>query len=282
MASELPVNSDIANVIAALPNGVTILAEISALQADDTQIRDVVDALTRNRELCGDLIAASNYAISNGEHSVDSVEAAVARLGHREVFRLAGALAWRQFTEGFGLYGISPDELWRSGVFTALLMGQLAPAADIDSRSAFMAGLFRSIGKVVLNELARRTAEIPPYKEGDETLPQWEENLLGYMNTDVAAAALEVWRFPIEIATAVRCHYASGESTPMMARLLNIAASAADLRGYGFPGEEEFWRVTPQLLAACNLDRESLAAAEAITGTEFNRVLSTLGATSRA
>jgi HD-like signal output (HDOD) protein len=282
MASEFPVNSDVANVIAALPNGVTILAEVSALQSGDTQLRDMADALTRNAELCGDLVGVANNGLSHGEQPVDSIEAAVARLGQREVFRLGGALAWRQFTECLGsLYGISADELWRSGVFTALLMGQLAPAADVDSNAAYMAGLFRSVGKVVLSELARRTAEIPPYKEGDETLPEWEESLLGYTNIDVAAAALDLWHLPIEIATAVRCHYASGENAPMMARLLNIAAGAADLRGYGFPGEEEFWRVTPQRLTACNLDRESLAAAEAITATEFTRVLSALGVTSR-
>jgi HD-like signal output (HDOD) protein len=281
MASELPVNSDVANIVAKLPNSVTILAEVAAFQRADTQIRDIADALNRNPELRDELITIANAAGSHGEQAVDSIEAAVARLGYHEVFRLAGALAWRQFTQQLGLYGVSPDELWRSGVFTALLMGQLAAAADVDSRAAYMAGLFRSIGKVVLNELARSTAEMPPYTEGDETLPEWEENLLGYTNTDVAAAALAVWQFPIEIATAVRCHYAPGENTPVLARLLNIAAGAADLRGYGFRGEEEYWRLTPQLLTSCNLDRESLAAAEAITATEFTRVLSILGVASR-
>lgn len=281
MVPEVPVNSDVANVIATLPTSVTILAEVAAFQRADTPLRDIADALNRNPELRDELIVVATAAGSHGEQAVDSVAAAVARLGYHDVFRLAGALTWRQLAQPLGLYAVSPEDLWRNGVFTGLLMGQLAAAADVDSRAAYMAGLFRSVGKVVLNELARRTAEIPPYTEGDETLPQWEENILGYTNTDVAAAALDVWQFPIEIATAVRCHYAAGEKAPVLARLLNIAAGAADLRGYGFRGEEEFWRVTPQLLTSCNLDRESLTAAVAITAAEFARLLSTLGVPSR-
>jgi HD-like signal output (HDOD) protein len=281
MASEDLVNSDVAKVILDMPNGAMILIEVAGFQSTDADIRDIADTLSRNQELCDDLVASANTALSHGEQPVDSVDAAVARLGHSQLFGLAGALTWRQFTQQLGLYGVSQDELWRSGLFTALLMGQLAAAVDIDLRAAFMVGLFRSIGKVVLSELARRTAEIPPYTAGDETLPQWEESILGYTNTDVAAAALEVWQFPIEIATAVRCHYAPGENTPVMARLLNIAAGSADLRGYGFPGEEEFWRLTPQLLTSCNLDRESLAAAEASTAREFTRILYTLGVAAR-
>ncbi len=281
MQSEVPVNSDIARIIAELPKSAITLTAVATFQGVDTHLRDTTDALRQNPELCGELVAAANTGIYRGNEVIETIDAAIARLGYHETFRLVGALAWRQYSPHGALYGASPDELWRSGLFTGLLMAQLAPAAEVDARVAYMAGLFRSIGKVVLCELARRTAEIPPYTEGDETLPQWEESLLGYTNTDVAAAALEVWRFPIGIATAVRCHYCCDERTPILARLLNIAAGAADLRGHGFRGEEEFWRITPQLLAACNLDRESLAAAEAVATIEFHRTISCVGVPAR-
>ena len=277
MGSEISVNSDIAKVLAELPQGAVILAAVATSQRSDTPRQDITDALYRSHALCDELLAVVNGGTYRGEEVVETVDGAVARLGHHEVLRLIGALAWRQYCQPFGLYGVGPDELWCSGMFTGLLMAQLAPAAEVDGRIAFMAGLLRSVGKVVLSELARRTAEIPPYTEGDETLPQWEENMLGYTNTDVAAAALEVWRFPLEIATAVRCHYAPDENTSVLARMLNIAAGAADLRGHGFRGEEEYWRRTPQLLASCHLDRDSLAAAEAIAATEFQRIRSGLG-----
>lgn len=277
MASALPVNSDIAIVVGELPKSAGTLAAVARFQRIDTHLRDITDALRRSPDVCTQLVAAAN-GFYRGEGEVEDVDQAVARLGYRDAFSLIGALVWRKLCKPCELYGVGPDELWRSGLFTGLLMAQLAPAANLDGRAAFLAGLFRSVGKVVLNDLARRTAEMPPYTEGEETLPQWEENLLGYMNTDIAAAALELWKFPIEVGTAVRCHYALDQTTPVLARLLNIAAGEADLRGHGFRGEEEFWRITPELLAACGLDRESLSAASAITATEFQRVVAAIEA----
>lgn len=277
MSPDVPANSDVASIIAELPSGARLLAQIADRQRADTQISDVVAVLAPAPQLSDDLILAANTSLHGDEEPVDTLADAVARLGHHETFCLAGALAWRNCCRNLGLYGVTSEAAWAGGVFTGLLMRQLAPATGLDSRAAYLAGLLRSIGKVVLNELARRTAEMPPYTEGDDTLPQWEADLLGYANTDVAAAVLEVWRYPLEIATAVRCHYLPTADSPLLARLLNIAAGAADLHGYGFRGEEEFWHVTPKLLAGCSLEHESLAAAVTSAAREFARVVAVLG-----
>jgi HD-like signal output (HDOD) protein len=167
--------------------------------------------------------------------------------------------------------------LWRSGLFTGLLMQELAPAAGIESTEAFLVGLLRSVGKVVLDELAHRTAEMPPYTPGEATLPAWEEELLGYTNVEVSAAVFEVWKFPLELATAIRCHYEPAASAPLMAHMLNLAAGTADLRGYGITGEEEFWHFNPATLTACNLDREALTAAENKASASLQRILTACG-----
>jgi HD-like signal output (HDOD) protein len=273
MSSEVLPNSDVAVIIGELPRAATLLADLAAILRNHTDLDDVVGLITRDEKLADDIVVATNRIC--GDEPVQTVEAAIARLGERETFHLAGAIAWRELSRTpLKLYSQSADAAWRGGLFTGLLMQELAPAAAISSADAFLAGLLRGVGKVVLDELAHRTAEIPPYTPGEESLTEWEEGLLGYTNPEVAAAVFEVWRFPLEIATAVRCHYRPTTKGPLMAHLLNLAAGTADLRGYGNTGEEEFWHFHPDILAACNLDRDAIAAAE----SKATQTLQRLGA----
>jgi HD-like signal output (HDOD) protein len=271
MSSEVPTNSDVASIIATLPYGATLLGDLATLLSTDVDLDDVVALIARDSKVTDDIVAAANHF--GGEEPVETLEPAIARLGERETLHFAGAFAWRELSPGpLRLYNVSADALWRSSVFTGLLMQELAPAAGVSSALAFLAGLLRSVGKVVLDELARRTAEIPPYTPGPENLAEWEESMLGYTNVEVAAAAFEVWRFPLEIGTAVRCHYAPSDNVRPMAQLLNLAAGTADLRGFGITGEEEFWHFSPATMAACNLDRETISAAEAKAAVTLQRI----------
>jgi len=277
MSSEVLPNSDVASVVTALPHGASMLCELARLVRKDVNIDEMAGLIARESAFADAVVVAAQRFAGEEQH-LDSVEAAISHLGDRETFHLAGAVAWRELTRvPLRLYNVSADPLWRGGLFTGLLMQELSPAAGVESTEAFVAGLLRSVGKIVLDELAHRTAEIPPYSPGEESLPQWEQELLGYTNTEVAAAVFEVWRFPLELATGVRCHYEPTPATPLMAHLLNLAAATADLRGYGITGEEEYWNFNAARMSACNLDRETIAAAEGKASMTLQRIVAACG-----
>ena len=226
-------------VVRTLPAAPRILAQLAPrLQLLDTDVSDVTAILRRDAGLTARLIDMANSAAFIGLDPATSIEEAVARVGFRETYRIIGAVASTQLSdEALPYYGISPRRMRENALFCALVMEELADHATIDGGTAYTIGLLRSIGKVVLDRLVRHRLGVAPFDARRDSVLEWERSIWGLSNPQVAARVLEIWEFPREAIEAVRHHLDPGESNRPEARLLNLAAAAADVHGIGLPGE---------------------------------------------
>ncbi len=229
-------------VIRTLPAAPRILAELAPrLQLLDTDIADVTGVLRRDSGLTARLIDMANSAAFIGLEPATSIEEAVARVGFRETYRIIGAVASTQLAdEALPYYGINPRRLRENALFCALMMEELSEGA-LDSGTAYTVGLLRSVGKVVIDRLARHRPGVAPFEPRRELLAQWERATWGLTNADVAARVLELWDFPEHAVEAVRDHVCILATSSREALLLNIAAGAAEAYGAGLPGEGNLW-----------------------------------------
>jgi len=240
----------ILEVAEGLPAAPRVFADLERLLHDpEVSLERIAEAIKRDTAMAAQVIRMSNSAALGGDQRVGSVEEAVLRLGHREIFRMAGYIAGSQLTEEpLELYGIEPEQLRTHMMRMAFMCEELATDCGLDPRAAYTAGLLRPIGIFVCNRLATEYGSLRPYHPvEDPDYQAWEGRLFGIGSNDVAALVLEEWRFPEIIVEAVRQHYQPDltDEKQRLAGLLNLAGGLVADEGYGLFGEARHWS-TPQ------------------------------------
>jgi len=246
---------DLESVIRTLPAAPRILAQLAQrLQSADVDIDDVTHMLRRDAGLTARLIDMANSAAFLGFESATTIEDAVARVGFRETHRIIGAVASTQLSvQSLSIYGLSPRRVRENSLFCALVMEDLSECLDLDAGTAYTLGLLRSIGKVVLERVARTRVGVERFDPHRLTVNAWEQSMFGLTNAEVAARVLELWEFPSAAVEAMRCHaMAPGHSRAAL--LLNVSAGAAERHGLELAGERGLWRFDGQAFAELGCD----------------------------
>jgi hypothetical protein len=136
-------------------------------------------------------------------------------------------------------------------------MESLAQFTGVNPRSAYTGGLFRSIGKMVLDRLGAEAKPPAPAfpTSGQPDVVSWERNLWACDNTAVTGLVLELWCFSPETIGTVKGHYAPNlaDGAPTGPLLLNLAGGMAQSLGHGLPGEEPYWERRPEILSRLGL-----------------------------
>lgn len=253
-------DAELAALVQTLPASPRLLAELAPmLQRDEVPLPEITQLLRRDPALTARLIAMANSTVYARAEAATSLEEAVACIGYRDVYRLVGAVAATQVAdEPLKFYGIEPHRFRANALFVALVMEELADETLHDPRAAYTLGLLRSIGKVALDRHARSREDVTPLDADRQTVLEWENAYWGCSNADIAAKILTAWRFPAETVTAVRDHYAPEVDALAFSHLLSLCSGAADLRGFGFRGEEKFWHFSPENFARTGVDEGKL------------------------
>jgi HD-like signal output (HDOD) protein len=275
MTSLLFPRETLLHVVKSLPAAPQILARLGQMRLDPVaDLNDVTALLRCDASLTARIIRIANTAAYATGEPYASLEQALARIGFGEIYRIAGFAAVSQMS-GYSLreYGISGAQLRENSLLVALLMERLAALAGADAQEAYSAGLLRSIGKMAvqgfLNGAKGKGAFDPA---AGQTLEDWERGLSGFTNSEAAAFVLGEWRFPANISTAIALQYTPDSAAPecRLAHLLNLAAGGAETLGFGLRGEQPYWTVSPEKLAAAGIDAEQLATAAQAALEQFN------------
>ena len=252
------------HVAKTMPAAPQILARLGRMLLNfDSDLEDITALLRCDTALTTRILRIANSVVYNIGTPYASLEAALARVGFSEVYRITGFAAAGQLSDQrLALYGVSAAQLRENSLLSGLVMEALAADVQIDPRAAYTAGLLRSTGKIALDRLKRDPANHPVYPEADGgPLAVWESSFIGLSNCEAAAFVLSEWRFPPAAIVAIRDHYAPSASAQQLTHLLNLAAGAAERGGHGLPGESGYWTLTPERLAAAGVTETQLADA---------------------
>lgn len=267
-------------VAARLPTAPRLLVELGQIMNDPaTDADDVIGLLRRDPPLVAQIIRMANSAAFGPSAPIGSLERAVAFVGFAEVHRMVGVVANAQLAEQrFRLYPFEAALLRQNTLFVALLMEQLAKVAgERHPRSCYTVGLLRTIGMMALERLAANEAGVPTFREsGSTALDVWEKQHWGLTNPEAAEKILIQWRLPHETASAIRFHYdTTGKHNPIV-HLLKISATAASDRFGGLPGEEGYWKITPDNFSKAGLSQTAFRAASEHAQRKFEQLKAAL------
>jgi HD-like signal output (HDOD) protein len=248
---------EIYRVAEKLPSAPRLLVELGQLMRDKhLDSGDVVNLLRQDPPLVAQIIRMANSAAYGAAEPVGSLEQALAFVGFAEVHRLVGVVANVQLSaQKIRLYPIDGEKLRLNALFVAVLMEELAKWSGESPQSCYTVGLLRTIGMMALDRLAPVESGFPPYLEsGQPALDEWEQKYWGMTNGQAAEKILLRWRLPKEAVTAIRYHYQPAGHAQPIVHLLALAASAAAERLYTIPGEEPYWKPTPENFARAGFD----------------------------
>ena len=270
----MPIRDKILEIARDMPAAPRVFAQLDKMLREGRSSLDEICILIRtDAALTTHLLRVSNSVVYAGRRRVGSVEAAVSRVGLQELYRVVGFVAGTQMTEQtLAHYGIHASRLREHMVRTAFVSEQLATECGLDARMAYTAGLLRSIGLFVCDQLAAQYDPVPAYRPGnDHDYLTWEGRIFGIGNCEVAALVLEEWKFPEEIIAAVRHHYRPEveDNNQRLACLLNLASGLVAKEGHGLPGETGHWAKPQDKIDALGLSDRRFQAAEARATESF-------------
>lgn len=230
------------------------------LQDPETDLGEIVQLIRVDSALSFHVVRMSNSVLFGLRERTDSLDAAVGRVGLKEIFRLIGLAAAQQVCQqDLRTYRLPAQRLWENAVATAAAAEVLAARGGRDSGLAYSAGLLRTIGRVILD--GSRSGQLYPGEAEWPSVADWERKTFGITAAEVATILLEHWRFPGEVVESMRGHFdplADPESSNVGACVLNLACSVAARFGLDLPGEAGHWICSPAKLTLAGVSEADL------------------------
>jgi putative nucleotidyltransferase with HDIG domain len=193
---------------------------------------------------------------------ISSVSAAVARVGARDVSRLALASGLAAHASGPGALASLRRRVWVDSLAAAMLCQALAAGRRLAPDVAFSAGLLHDFGKVIavacIEDLVAREKDV-----GQRPAEEWDE-LVERFHVELGVVMAARWDLPPLISDAVTLHHAEcikGASDP---RLVETVVAADE--------------VTAALREKTHLEEADLEATPLLDAAEHDVVLRAVAA----
>lgn len=191
-----------------LPPTPQILPKLQKLLRDpNTDQSDLVTVLRVDSALTARIIRLANSAYFGARQPSENLTEAVARLGFRDVYRVASlAISGDVLGGALPAYRLAPGELFEQSLACATLLAAFptTPLDPVDSETRHTVGLLHSVGKIVINHyFLQRGMEVYGDNLEDAMTPEDERSLLGFDHVEAGAEVLRRWHFPERICQVI-------------------------------------------------------------------------------
>lgn len=217
---------DSAQSLEALPASVARLASLVA--DEDADLREIVEVISFDQALTGNLLRRANSAASAGRNPIRTVHEAVVRLGTGTVLALAmSASVAKRMGKAIPEFGLAEGQLWRHSVTSSLAADAIRSAARVTvPPEVSTAALLHDIGKLVLCRflgpgilnllrVAQEVDDLPPL--------QAEALLLEVNHGELGGLVAQHWRLPSTIVDGISYHHLPEQSLDPIAWAVYLA-----------------------------------------------------------
>ena len=203
---------DISIHVEKLPAIPQVAIKVSRMLGDfNVSVDQLSDTIMLDQALTTQLLKLCNSAHYGFSRNIVSVKDAITKLGLDTVKCLVFvAISQASLNKEAKGYSLLKGDLWQNSVSCAYYARHLAEVFNYrDKDLAFISGLLRDIGKLILSEyvganydkilMLVETAEVPFIRA--------EEMTIGYNHAQIGAEVLKYWHFPLIIEETVRYHH---------------------------------------------------------------------------
>lgn len=227
------------------PSPIVATKLLELLRDPDLRIKDLANAVSLDPVISARLLKIANSVMYHQVKQVSSVDRALIVVGENVLKNLALEYSLRSTQR---TYGLLERKLWENSIGCAVASRMIADKlTDLDKSEAYLAGLQRHIGKVVMinrdKALYREVMQI--VERGEGVLRDVERGLFAYSHEMVGAALLDHWNYPKRIVEATLYHHdlerlRQGDSaTFALCAVLYLASSFCRHWGIGYAEPQE-------------------------------------------
>ena len=190
-----------------LPPMPVVATKVLQLLGDpDVNYTHLAQAISSDPAVSARLIKVANSSFYSMKRQIKTLDHAIAIVGERTLRSLVLAASLEGMNK---TYGLLEKMLWEDAMGCAVGSRVLARKfSTTDPEEAFLAGLFRHLGLIVMNfsdPNAYRSLVETAYSEGVST-SQLEGRFFPYAHTVVGAAVLDKWNFSRSLVLSVLHH----------------------------------------------------------------------------
>lgn len=202
--------ADLKSVVATvgdLPPMPAVAVKVMELLQDPESTADgLANAISADPAVSARILKIANSSFYGLQRQVSTLKAAIVILGQKTLRSLVLAAS---LTGMHRKYGLQEKMLWEDSVGAAIAGRLLAQhLRSIDPEEAFLAGLFRHIGKVVRsnNNNEEFTNIIQAVYNGEGTFSVLEKDYFPHNHAVVGAAVLDKWNFASALVQSTLHH----------------------------------------------------------------------------
>ncbi|HEY9250291.1 MAG TPA: HDOD domain-containing protein [Rariglobus sp.] len=196
-----------------------VLARLNQLMSSPvSNLSEIAFVVRTDPALAARVVRIANSSFFASKSRASSLEEALQRVGLREVYRIVGTAALGRLTPAnLRAYGISGATFIKAALFSATSCQLLAAEAGLDPSSAYLAGLMRPLGVLVLNHYGETHFENVDTLACEEapTLEGWERAHFGYNHSEVSASILDHWGFAAPLIHSVGAYSRRDDADPL-------------------------------------------------------------------
>ena len=255
-----------------------VMARAAAKVRDpDASIEDLAAILVLDPSLVSTVIRLSNSPCFNVRTPSATLVEAIQRVGLREIMRLVSCcITEAVYRRELRHYRIPPEVFWESGIAAALLAETLARTCGLPADEAYLAGLMREIGMVVIDHALSAEGDAAQW---DCTVPvrDWERSACGHEHPEIGAALLRQWGFPDGVCVAVAGQGDAVATAADLTAVLRLTNLVLETSGCDFSLPLRPDAAVGSALAGLGLDFEQLAAAHTDARERFRALRAEFG-----
>ncbi len=221
---------------------------------------DLARLVASDQVLSADVLRVSNSVVYSRGSPINSVKAAVGRIGAKDVARLALAFGLGSHAHAAGRLASLRRRVWLDALASAMLCQSLAAGRGLAPDDAFAAGLLHDFGKVValacIEEILERREDVPA-----RTAEAWTETVDRY-HVELGVVMAARWDLPAKLSDVISLHHAESAAAAADRELVDLVLAVDE--------------VVPLLDARTHVEPEELGAAAFLRADEAGRVAQAL------
>lgn len=204
------------------------------------------EVIAKDQAVSARILRMSNSSFYAPARKINSLDQAIVLLGEETLKSLVLAFSLKGMSRKFGLVEKMQWEDSMGCAIGARLVARWFNSADPEE--AFMGGLFRHIGRVVMNNIDPEKYQmvIEGVYSGEGSVAELENNYFSYGHDEIGAVVLSEWNFSETLVEVVRHHEEFSSQTTgdpaylKMAATVNLADCMCQRLGIGarFPDDD--------------------------------------------
>lgn len=245
-----------------LPESIETIIRLT--EDPDSTVKDLEKEILKDQSLTSQVLKLANSTHYGYSRRISTISEATVLLGFQTIKSIALTTSVNtHLLKELPGYGLKKDMLWQQSLACAIISRLISKKTKIcHPEQAYIAGLLRDIGKVILNCYV--TSEfykiIDKVNDEGSTFIEAEEELLGYNHAQVGANIARKWSFPANLVEAIEYHH-SPEAAMIdheLVSIVHIADALAMMLGIGLGIDGMQYMLSDFALESINLSKNDI------------------------